>query len=297
MTRFVQSCVAGLGQGCIYALLALGFAIVLKATGVLSLAQPGLMALGAWFVVYFATIVDLPFLLAVTLAVVLTAVAGLVIERVAIRPLVGEPVFAVAILTIGVDLVLRIIVNDLIGSDVRPVGDPWGLKTVRLAGVVVQQRYLAMLATTAVVVVLLAAFFRRTRLGLAMRATARDQEVAMAQGVPVGRIFACAWALAGALAALAGLFIGAGSGIDQQSALVALKAIPALVLGGFDSVLGAVVGGLAVGLVEGWSSTYQAQYAAFLGHNFSQVVPWLVMFVVLLVRPAGLFGTAEVKRV
>jgi branched-chain amino acid transport system permease protein len=297
VTRFVQSCVAGVGQGCVYSLLALGFAIVFKATGALNLAQPGFTILGAWFVVYFSTIVGLPFALAATLAVLLTALAALVVERVAVRPLVGESVFAIAILTIGVDVVIHIFVNDLIGSDVRPVGDPWGLRTVGLGGVVVQQRYLAMLATTAVVVGLLTIFFRRTALGLAMRATALDQEVAMAHGVSVGRVFACAWAVAGALAALAGLFIGAGSGIDQQSSLVALKAIPALVLGGFDSVPGAVAGGLAVGLAEGWSFTYQGQYAAFLGDNFSQVVPWLVMFVVLLVRPAGLFGTAEVKRV
>lgn len=297
MTRFIQSCVTGLGQGCIYALLAFGFAIVFKATGVLNLAQPGLMSLGGWFVVYFATIVGFPFPLAAPLAVALTALVALVIERVAIRPLLGEPVFSVVMLTVGVDLVVRIVVNDLLGSDVRPTGDPWGLKTWRLGGVVVQQRYLAMLAATAVVVALLAVFFRCTALGLAMRATALDQEVAMAHGVAVGRVFACAWALAGAAAALAGLFIGAGSGIDQQTSLVALKAIPALVLGGFDSVPGAVAGGLAVGLAEGWSFTYQAQYAPFLGDNFSQVVPWLIMFVVLLVRPAGLFGTAQVQRV
>lgn len=297
MTRFLQSSVAGLGQGCIYALLALGFAIIFKATRVLNFAQPGLMILGAWFVVYLATILELPFALAAALAVLFTALVAMVVERVAIRPLIGEPVFAVAILTIGIDIVLRILVNDFIGTDVRSTGDPWGLKAFRLGGVVVQQRYLAMLATTAGVLALLGAFFRRTPLGLAMRATALDQEVAMAQGVSVGRVFACSWALAGALAALAGLFVGTGSGIDQQTAFVALKAIPALVLGGLDSVPGAAAGGLAVGLVEGWSFTYQDQYAPFLGDNFSQVVPYLVMFVVLLVRPWGLLGTREVERV
>jgi branched-chain amino acid transport system permease protein len=297
MTRLLQSSVAGLGQGCIYALLALGFAIVFKATRVLNLAQPGLMILGAWFVTYFATIVGLPFAVAAVLAVALTALVALLIERLAIRPMVGEPVFAVVMLTIGIDIVVRIFANDLIGSNVRNTGDPWGLKTFTLGGVVVQQRYLAMLAVTAAVLALLGAFFRRTRLGLAMRATALDQEVAMAQGVSVGRVFACSWALAGALAAVAGLFVGAGSGIDQQTSQVALKAIPALVLGGLDSIPGAVAGGVAVGLAEGWSFTYQGQYAPFLGHNFSQVVPYLVMFAVLLVRPSGLFGTKEVERV
>jgi branched-chain amino acid transport system permease protein len=222
---------------------------------------------------------------------------GMALERVAIRPMIGEPVFAIAILTIGLDIVLRVIVNDLLGPQVRSMGDPWGLKTYSLAGVVIQQRYIARLVIGAVVVALLLAFYRFTRIGLAMRATAFDQEVALAQGISVGSVFALSWAIAGGLAALAGTFVGLGSGIDQQSAFVALKALPAIILGGLDSIHGAVVGGLLVGLIEGYSLTYQSQHAGFLGDNFSQVVPYLLMLAVLLVRPFGLFGTREVERV
>ena len=297
MVRLLQSTVQGLGLGTVYVLLGLGFVIIFKSMGVISFAQPGLMILGAWWVIYFGRVLGLGFPVAVVIAVLLTALLATVLERVAVRPMIGEPVFAVAILTIGLDIILRIIVNDLLGPQVRTVGDPWGLKSFSVAGVVIQQRYIARLVIGAIVVALLMAFFRYTRIGLAMRATAFDQEVAMAQGVSVGAVFALSWAIAGGLAALAGTFIGLGSGIDQQSAFVALKALPAIILGGLDSIPGAVVGGLLVGLIEGYSLTYQGQYAAVLGDNFSQVVPYLVMLAVLLVRPFGLFGTREVERV
>jgi branched-chain amino acid transport system permease protein len=297
VVRLLQSTVQGLGLGTVYVLLGLGFVIIFKSMGVISFAQPGLMVLGAWWVVYFGRVLELGFPVAVVISVLLTAFVGMALERVAIRSMIGEPVFAIAILTIGLDIVLRVIVNDLLGPQVRSIGDPWGLKTFSVAGVVIQQRYVARLLIGAAIVALLLAFFRYTRIGLAMRATAFDQEVALAQGVSVGAVFALSWAIAGGLAALAGTFVGLGSGIDQQSAFVALKALPAIILGGLDSIHGAVVGGLLVGLIEGYSLTYQSQYAGFLGDNFSQVVPYLVMLAVLLVRPFGLFGTREVERV
>lgn len=297
MIPILQSAVAGLGQGSIYALLALGFVIIYKAMGVISFAQPGLMALGTWFVIYLAGILKLNFFVSVVLAMLIAALAGLVIERVAIRPMIGEPVFAIAILTIGIDIVLRIIVNDLLGNDIRSIPDPWGLKTTKLGDVVIQERYVAMLVAAAAVVGALFAFFRFTRIGLAMRATAFDQEVSLAQGISVGTSFGLSWAIAGALASLAGMFAGTGSGVDQQSSFIALKALPAIILGGLDSIPGAVIGGLAIGLIEGFSFTYQSSLTPYLGDNFSQLVPYLVMFLVLLVRPFGLFGTPEIERV
>ncbi|MGH2753719.1 MAG: branched-chain amino acid ABC transporter permease [Actinomycetota bacterium] len=297
MTRFVQALVIGLGLASIYALLALGFVIIYKSMGVVSFAQPGLMILGAYWVIYLATVVDLSFWFALPLAMILTAVTGLVIERLAIRPMVGKPVFAIAMITIGIDIVLRVFVSDALGSDVRSVGDPWGLRTIEVAGVSIQHRRIAMVLFALVTVAILYLFFNRTRIGLAMRATAFDQEAALAQGVSVGAVFALSWAIAGALAALAGMFVGTGSGIDQGSAFVALKALPAVILGGLDSITGAIAGALIIGIFEGLTVTYQGEYLSFLGGNFSQVVPYLVMLVVLLIRPYGLFGTPEIERV
>jgi branched-chain amino acid transport system permease protein len=295
VTEFLQSLVRGLGTGSVYALLAIGFVIIYKSTRVISFAQPAFMVTGAVAVAYLVQAMS--FYVAVLLAVALTIVLALGVERAAIRPMIGRPAFVVAIITIGVDVVVRVVVNGFIGRDVRQVGDPWGLSTWEIAGVSVQRRYLAMLVTTAVIVAALFVFFKYSRIGLAMRATAADQETALAQGISVGMVFALSWAIAGGLSAIAGVFVGTGAGIDQATWIVALKALPAVILGGLDSVGGAVVGGLAVGVVESLVGTYQGDYAPWLGNNFAVVSPYVLMLLVLLVRPYGLFGTREVIRV
>jgi branched-chain amino acid transport system permease protein len=295
VTELIQTLVRGLGSGCIYALLAVGFVIIYKSMRIISFAQPSLMLAGAVLVSYLATTVG--FYAAVALAALGIAVLALGIERSTIRPLVGRPIFVIAIVTIGIDIVVRVIVNGFIGLDVRQVGDPWGLKTVSIGSVLIQQRHLAMIATTLVLVAVLFAFFRYTRLGLAMRAASYDQEAALAQGVSVGLVFATSWAMAGALAAVAGAFVGTGAGIDQLTWIIAFKALAAIILGGLDSLGGAVIGGLTVGVVESLVATYQQDWAPWLGQNFAVVSPYVLMMLVLLIRPYGLFGTPEVERV
>ncbi|WP_431911764.1 branched-chain amino acid ABC transporter permease [Nonomuraea jabiensis] len=295
MKGLLETVIRGLGNGSVYALLALGFVIIYKATRVISFAQPALMLAGAVAVSYLAEVTG--FYAAVLLSALLIALVALGIERVAIRPMVGRPVFVVAIITLGIDVVVRVVVNGFIGRDVRQVGDPWGFTQVTLGSLVVQRRWLAMLLVTAVLVALLFAFFRYTRYGLAMRAAAFDQETALAQGISVGAVFALSWALAGFLAAVAGMFVGTGQGIEQLTWVVALKALPAIIVGGLDSLGGAVVGGLVVGVVESLFQSYQGEFAPWLGQNFAVVSPYVVMLIVLLVRPYGLFGTREVERV
>jgi len=297
VTRVAQAVAIGLGTGSIYTLLALGYVIIYKTTKVLSFAQPALMLTGAVAVSYLATTYGLPFPVAVLIGMVLVAGLGLVIERTALRPMIGKPIFTVAIITIGIDILLRTIVNRFIGNTIRQVGDPFGISTVQLGGVFLQYRYVAMLVTAAIVVTGLLVFFRRSRTGLAMRAAAFDQETALAQGISIGRVFALSWLIAGALATLAGVMVGAGASIDQLSWTVALKALPAIIIGGLDSIEGAIVGGLAVGVFEAFVFTYQPTVAPWLGQNFSVVSPYVLLLIVLLVRPYGLFGTPEVERV
>ncbi|MGP3956626.1 branched-chain amino acid ABC transporter permease [Nonomuraea sp. 3N208] len=295
MKGLLESVIRGLGNGSVYALLALGFVIIYKATRVISFAQPALMLAGAVAVSYLAEVTG--FYVAVLLSALLIAGVALGIERVAIRPMVGRPVFVVAIITLGIDVVVRVVVNGFIGRDVRQMGDPWGFTQVSLGPLVVQSRWLAMLLVTAVLVGLLFAFFRFTKYGLAMRAAAFDQETALAQGVSVGTVFALSWGLAGFLAAIAGMFVGTGQGIEQLTWVIALKALPAIIVGGLDSLGGAVVGGLVVGVVESLFQSYQGEFAPWLGQNVAVVSPYMVMLIVLLVRPYGLFGTREVERV
>ncbi len=295
MTELLQSLARGLGSGCAYALLAMGFVVIYRATKVISFAQPALMVAGAVMVSYLVDRVG--FFVAVPLAVLAIALLGLVIERVALRPMVGKPVFIIAIITLGLDIVIRVVVNAFIGLRVRQVGDPWGLSTVDVGGVLIQQSSLAAVVTTVVIVTALFAFFRYSRLGLAMRAASIDQETAQAQGISVGAVFALSWAIAGGLAAVAGTFVATGTGITQATWIIALKALPAIILGGLDSVGGAVVGGLVIGVTESLFGTYQNDYLPWLGTNFALVSAYVVMLVVLLVRPYGLFGTKEVERV
>jgi branched-chain amino acid transport system permease protein len=295
MTGFLTAVSGGLGQGAIYVLLALGFVIIYKSMKVISFAQPAFMMAGAILVSYLTP--RFGFAGAVLVGTIAIALVALLVERVAIRPMVGKAVFVIAIITIGVDIVVRVVAGAFVGSDPRLVGDPWGLDVVDIGGVPVQERHIAALVAALVVVVGLMLFFRFSRAGLAMRAAALDQEAAMAQGVSVGAVFALSWALAGGLAALAGVFAAAGNPIDTTFWVVALAALPVIIVGGLDSLGGAVVAGLLVGVVESIVRAYHADWFPNLATNTGPLAPYLLMVLVLLVRPHGLFGTKEVERV
>lgn len=303
MNDFLEALLRGLGTGSVYALLALGFVIIYKATGVISFAQPALMLSGAVIASYVGPAIGivlfagLSFFLSLGAAALVTAGIALVVERSAIRPMVGRPVFVVAIITIGLDIAIRVVASGFIGLGARPIPNPWGLGRMTLLGLRIQERHLVMMATLLVVVAVLVWFYRYTRYGLAMRAAAFDQEAALTQGVSVGSVFALSWAMAGALAAIAGTLLATSAGVDRQLWLVALVALPAIILGGLDSLEGAVVGGLAVGVVEALVGAYQRDLAPWLGENFAVVSPYVLMLVVLLAKPYGVFGTAEVRRV
>jgi len=307
MMDFLQAVLNGLALAAVYSLLALGFVIIYKSMQVLSFAQPALMLFGGWFVVYFATKLGLNFYLAVVLAVLVAGVTGLVLERLFLRPMVGKPVFAVAIMTIGIDLVVRVLTGNLFGVESGSTGDPWGFNLFlgpegfgkfTVGDLVLNERRFAAIVVATVAIVLLLVFFRYSRFGLAMRATAFDQEVSLTQGVSVSSVFAVSWAIAAMLATLAAVFISPNTGtLEPNMFALALKALPVVVIGGLDSIGGALVAALIVGIAESLTVTYQPEYLAFLGSNFSHVMPYVVMFFVLMVRPYGLFGTKEVERV
>jgi branched-chain amino acid transport system permease protein len=295
MSEAVEVLSRGLGIGSVYALLALGFVIIYKATKVISFAQPAFMLAGAVLVTYLVG--PLGFFLAVPAAAAATAALALGVERVAVRPMVGRPAFTVAIITLGVDVVVRVVATAFIGIDIRQVGDPWGLASTTIAGASVLQRHVAAVVTTAVVVAALFVFLRFTRMGLAMRAVAYDQEAALAQGVSVGAVFATAWGIAGALAAVGGTFAPVGGSVESTLWVIALVALPVIILGGLDSLPGAVVGGLLVGILQEVVAQYQRLLPDWLGDNVSIITPYVLMLLVLSVRPYGLFGTKEVERV
>lgn len=301
MTEFLQLLVNGTALGFKYALVALGFVVIFKATGVINFAQGGFVMVGAYLTYQFGTTWGLPFAVAVVLAMAATALSGLLVERLILRRMVGRPPFALIMITIGMLFIIQEIVTLIWGFDALNLGDPWGLDTVQVGEVVIRISDLWTVGLALAAVAVFFAFFRFTSLGLAMRATALDQEAALAQGMSAKRVFASSWAIAGAVAALAGVTIAAGpANLNPGVQFLALLAFPAIILGGLDSPGGAIVGGVIIGITQTLTAGYQRDYLGFLGdfgNNFQSVMPFVVMVLVLLIRPYGLFGTKEVKRI
>jgi branched-chain amino acid transport system permease protein len=244
--------------------------------------------------------------MAFILGILLTGFLSLIIERTFLRPMVGEPVFSVAILTIGIDILLRTVLDNWIGLNPRYLGDPFpsygNFGSINIGEITLKYLEIAAFFTAFVIIILLSVFFKKSKYGVAMRATSFDQEAALAQGINVGSIFALVWFIAGMLATLAGFFITGGfNTLTQLSFISALRALPAVVIGGLDSIPGAIVGSLIIGLTQGYVAYYQLSLEVLigisLGSGFSLVAPYLIMFAILLVKPDGLFGTEEVERV
>ena len=296
MTQFLSLLFNGLSLGAIYALIALGFVIIFKASEVVSFTHGSLLLLGAYSIARMSDTIG--FLPAVLVGVLLTALAALIIERVIINRLRGAPVISLAIITIGVDIIILTELTRRIGSDILNVPHPWGGDSFRVGEVGISQNRLVATIVAGVLIALFFLAFKYSSWGVAMRASAEDGETAALMGIRLGRVSALAWVVAGALAAVAALFlVGAPTpGVDPSKYAVALRAFPAAILGGLDSTGGALVGGLLIGMAESFAAGYQDQIL-FLGRGFGDVVPYVVMIAVLLVRPSGLFGTKELTRV
>lgn len=298
MIKLAELLVNGVSLGMIYALISVGFVIVFRSTDVINFAHGSILLGGGYLIARLSPHVG--FVPAVLAGVAATAVFAMIVERLLIRPLRqrGARHDAAAIVTIGLDVVLLTDLTRRIGSNLMHLGDPWGNAVLNLGPVTMPQ---TRVAATVIAVVLITAFalaFQRTSWGVQMRATAEDGEAAALMGVRLNRVTLSAWAIAGALAACAAVFLTAAPspGMDAATGQTALKAFPAVVVGGLDSMTGALAGGIVMGLAESLASGYQAQIA-FLGPGFGSVMPWVVMLLVLLVKPSGFFGQKVAARV
>ena len=306
MTIFLQATFEGLALGAVYSLVAIGLVLIYKAMDVLSFAQPALAVVGAGIISALAVDRGINFWVAFIVALIMTGIIGTLSERIFLRPMVGEPVISVAILTLGLDLLYRTVLDNWIGVNPRYMGDPiytWGeFGSITIGGVILKFQEIGALITAILAVLFLGYFFKVSKYGLAMRATSFDQETSLAQGINVGRIFGLVWFIAGILAAFAGFFITGGFNLLTQASFIsAFRALPAVVIGGLDSIPGAIVGSIIIGLTQGYVAYYQFPFESFtginLGNGFSLLAPYLIMFVILIVKPDGLFGTEEVERV
>jgi branched-chain amino acid transport system permease protein len=298
MTHFVQLLVGGVSLGAVYALLALGFVVIFRATEVVNFAHPALLMVGAYFTARFKTVDDLPFAVAVLLGIGITVLLAALIQRFLVQQMAGQSVIAVSIMTIGVDVVIHTEITRRLGVDILPIGDPWQDGVVQIGALTIPQTRLVALIVGIVVMGAFFAWFRFSDWGVAMRASAENSGTAALMGIRRNRVAALAWMIAGALAAIAGIALAMfpAPGLEPATSAVALRAFPAAIIGGLDSPGGAVVGGLLVGVAEVLTQGYASELD-FLGLGFHTVMPYLVMVVVLLVRPTGLFGTRELHRV
>lgn len=298
MTTFFQLLVSGLALGSAYALVALGFVVIYRASQVFNFAQGEFLVVGAFSAVGLHSM-GVPLLLALPAAMAITGALGAVVERAVLRPLVGRPVFVTIIVTIFIGAVLRSLALIAWGTDPRGMPTPWDTTgDIELAGVSIPLNALGTMAVCAAALLTFHLLTTYSRIGVAMRATSSDQETALAMGIPVGRIFGATWFISGAYAALAGMCLGLfPRAVEVNLGFVALRAFPAVIVGGLDSVWGTVLAGLLLGVLEVLAQGYVNPYLGEFGHNFHAVFPYIVMIAFLVVRPYGFFGTAEVERV
>ena len=295
MTAFLQLLFQGLALGCIYALVAVGFTVIFRASQVINFAQGSLVLVGAYLISVFASGLHLPFVLAVIVSIALLAAGCVIFQFLVLQRVLGQPVFVLVMITIGLSIAINSAIPAIFGANSRILGDPWGASAVRAEGLTFTWVQIWTIVCTGLILALYFTFDRFSRYGLAMRATAADQEAALAVGVPIRRVYALTWAIAGAVAAVGGLFLsGFPSSVNPTLGDVALRAFPAIILGGLDSLPGAVVGGIAIGIIEVLTSGYAP---GWLGNNFADVAPYIAMILVLMIRPYGLFGTRPVERV
>lgn len=290
--QLLQLVISGIAQGCIYGLIALGFVLIYKATETVSFAQGELMMLGAFGGLAGMTLLGFSYWLAVPCAIAAMAVFGVVLERVVIRPILGQPAFSIVMLTIGIGYVARGLITMIpnIGTETHTLPVPYKDQIWRLAGLVLNVEQMVVIAATAVLCVLLYVLFRYSKLGIAMQAASQNQLAAYYMGIPVKRLNGIAWGLAAAVAAIAGLLLAPITFVHANMGFIGLKAFPAAVVGGFGSLPGAIVGGLVIGIVESLSGFY-------LPDGFKDTAAYIVMLVMLVVKPNGLFGEKLRKKV
>lgn len=290
MDIFIRLTVTGLANGAILGLAALGFAVIYKSTKVINFAQGEFLLVGAYAVYAGMVVYHLPWPAAILAALVVAVLMGLIIERLVLRPLVGESAIAVIMVTIGLAAVLRALVQIRFGTSPQPMPAFIPSGTTTLAGAVVPiNRVWAILLALAVLAVF-SVFFRRSRYGIAMRAVADDQQAAMTMGISVPRIFALAWALAAVTAVIGGVLVANITGVSGEVATFGLIVFPVVILGGLDSIPGTMLGGAVIGLL--------IQYTAgYVGGGLQQVIPFVVLVLILIVKPYGLFGEVRIERV
>lgn len=295
LALFFQLTVSGLASGSIYALVALGFVIIYKSTEVLNFAQGELMMIGAYISFSLITQFKVGFIPALFITVILAALLGVLVEFFVLKKMVGEPIFSTIMITIGLAVVLRGLVGLVWGhADHRLETGFFSDKPFKFASIVISEVHVWTVVSSLVLMMVFFIFFKVSRLGIGMRASAENQDAALLMGISARQTFALAWAASAIVSAVGGILLSQISFMHPGMSFVGLNAFPAVILGGLDSMVGGVIGGFIIGIVENLSGGYLDQY---IGGGFKQISTFIVLLIFLMVRPYGLFGTKEIEKV
>jgi branched-chain amino acid transport system permease protein len=295
MTFFLQLVVTGFAQGMVYALIAIGFVIILKCSEVFNIAQGHFVLIGGYLGWTFLVPLDLPIWAALLAAIAVAVIMGLLIERLMLRPMVGQPVLAVVMMTIALSTVLGGLATLLWGAEYKAYHGLLPSITMKVGEISIPSESLIGLIVSIVCVALLMLLFRYTKIGLAMRATAEDLQVVQSMGIKATTVYAVSWIIASVVGVIGGILLGGVSGANMDLALIGLKAFAVVLLGGVNSIGGAIVAGIILGMLENVAAGYLDPILP--GGGLAQVFPFFVMIIVLVFRPHGLFGLAHIERV
>jgi len=291
----LQLTLNGLIVGALYGVVAMSFVLIYKASQVVNFAQGEFLLVGAWVCWWLLTEWQLPFWAGFLVTLAFMTLFGIILQVVVLRPLIGEPVISVIMATIGLGIFFQALMKWIFGVFAKPFPPIFASERVLILGLQVQTAYLLSLGISIVIMAGFAWFFTASKHGLAMRATAFDQQVAQSLGISVPKVFAMSWAISAVVSAVAGIVVGMVNGVSSALSFYGIKVFPAVILGGLDSVVGAVLGGLIVGVLENLAQYVDAEWLHW--GNMYTVAPFYALILILLVKPYGLFGTRAIERV
>ncbi len=291
----LQLVVNGVIVGTLYGVVAMCFVLIYKSTQIVNFAQGEFLLIGAWVCWWLLTSMQVPFWLGFPLTLVFMMAFGVLLQLLVLRPMIGEPIISVIMVTIGLSIFFQAMMKWMFGVFAKPFPEVFATRSVNVLGLNVQTPYIMSMLVSLVIMVGFAWFFKFSRLGLAMRATAFNQQVAQSLGISVRSVFAMSWAISAVVSALAGVVVAMVNGVSSALSFFGIKVFPAVILGGLDSIVGAIVGGLIIGVLENVAEFVDGQYL-HLG-NLYTVAPFYALVVILMIKPYGLFGTRQIERI
>lgn len=281
--------------GLLYGVIAMCFVLVYKSTQIVNFAQGEFLLVGAWVCWAFLIYLQLPFFVGFLLTLVFMTIFGVLLQMIVLRPMIGEPIISVIMVTIGLSIFFQALMKWIFGVAPKSYPQVFETQSVQIFGLNIEVAYLMSTVIAILIMVAFYFFFKHSKHGLAMRATAFDQQVAQSLGISVKQVFAMSWAIAATVSATAGVVIGMVNGVSDSLSVMGIKVFPAVILGGLDSIVGAIVGGITIGILENVAEFFDSQY--FHIGNMYDIAPFYVLLLILWFKPYGLFGTRDIERI